>query len=104
VRRAARRVGRGAPVVRLLPAGARHLWIAPVVGHLRYLLEQVGFAEDDAHDEVHWAGELAHIPRPGEPPIEGLWLHRGVGNLATRFSRQRVDEGARRLGDPASRH
>jgi GNAT superfamily N-acetyltransferase len=57
-------------------------------GHLRYLLEQVGFAEDEAHDELHRAGELAHIPPPGEPPIEGLWLHRGVGNLATRFSAQ----------------
>ena len=28
------------------------------------------------------------MPPPGPPPIDGVWLHRGVGNLATRFSAQ----------------
>jgi GNAT superfamily N-acetyltransferase len=55
-------------------------------GHLRHILERVGFSAADGHDEFHWAGALDAVPPPGPPPIEGLTIRRSVGNMATRFA------------------
>lgn len=68
--------------------GIPHVW-----PHIDGLLEQCGYSANDEVDESLYAGTLDGIPAPGEPPVEGVTIHRQMGNFDARFVARLDGEG-----------
>ena len=83
--------GGGLPVVPAL-ASVRDCW-----PHVAYALEIAGYGAGDEHREAVYAGTLASVPDPGDPPLPDLEVRRGVGNFGVRFSAVRGGEEIGRL-------
>ena len=54
--------------------------------HIRTVIEAAGFSDDEGRTEMLLAGGLDTVGDPDQPPVKGLTVHRGVDNLAVRFS------------------
>jgi GNAT superfamily N-acetyltransferase len=54
--------------------------------HVRTVIEEAGFSDDEGRTEMLLAGELETVGHPDKPPLEGLRVRREVDNLAVRFS------------------
>lgn len=68
-----------------LPTGATY-GVPEAWPHVRRLLQDAGFDDADARTEVHLAGPLDSVPRPGQAPLPGLSVVRTVGVHAARLS------------------
>jgi GNAT superfamily N-acetyltransferase len=54
--------------------------------HVQLLYEEAGFDATDGQVEIVYGGPLDGIPALGDPPIEGMSLHRELGPIATAFN------------------
>jgi hypothetical protein len=53
--------------------------------HVQAMYEQAGFVHD-GHTELVYLARVSDLPRPAEPPVEGLAVRRSVGMNGTRLS------------------
>jgi GNAT superfamily N-acetyltransferase len=69
-------------------------WVRPAPGvygvpeqwpHIRAAYERAGFVHD-GHTEIVYIATVDQLPRPTEPPMKGLSLHRSLGINGTRLS------------------
>lgn len=63
--------------------------------HVEEVLRRAGFDDREGRTEILVAGTLDEVGQPGPPPISGLVLCRGVGNLTTQF---RAELDGERIG------
>lgn len=68
--------------------GIPHVW-----PHIIGLMEEFGYSANDEVDESLYAGTLDGIPAPGEPPVEGVTIHRQMGDFDARFVARLDGEG-----------
>jgi GNAT superfamily N-acetyltransferase len=59
--------------------------------HIRAAYERAGFV-DEGRVEIIYLAEVGNLPKPSEPPVEGLELTRTLGMNGTRFSAVLADE------------
>lgn len=60
--------------------------------HVRHLYEHGGFTPKD--EEIVLLADVAALPRPGEPPLDGLVVRRALGDAGVVFATSREGEAA----------